>query len=80
MGLYFGKNKSDTVDIASFLIDQLEGHQRLHGCKLYHYNCIQADYVVTQSTVKNLLKIHKKPLKLSHYNVNILRDHFHIKM
>lgn len=34
----------------------LEGHGRLHGYKLHHLNCIQAGYVVIQSTVRHLLK------------------------
>lgn len=37
-------------------MDQLEGHGRLHGYKFHHLNCIQAGYVVTQSTVRHLLK------------------------
>nr|XP_017208764.1 uncharacterized protein zmp:0000000984 [Danio rerio] len=56
MGLYRRKNESDPMEVAAFLIDQLEGHGRLHGYKLHHLNCIQAGYVVTQSTVRHLLK------------------------
>ncbi|XP_063076248.1 uncharacterized protein LOC134466278 isoform X1 [Engraulis encrasicolus] len=56
MGLYRRKNESDPLDVASFLIDQLRGHGRLHGYKFHHLNCIQAGYVVTQSTVRHLLK------------------------
>ncbi|KAL3983607.1 DnaJ-like proiein [Sarotherodon galilaeus] len=56
MGLYRRKNESDPIEVAGFLIDQLEGHGRLHGYKLHHLNCIQAGYVVTQSTVRHLLK------------------------
>lgn len=56
MGLYRRKNESDPIDVASFLIDQLDGHGRLHGYKFHHLNCIQAGFVVTQSTVRHLLK------------------------
>ena len=56
MGLLRRKNESDPLEVASFLIDQLEGHGRLHGYKLHHLDCIQAGYVVTQSTVRHLLK------------------------
>ena len=56
MGLYRRKNESDPLEVASFLIDQLGGHGRLHGYKFHHLNCIQAGYVVTQSTVRHLIK------------------------
>ncbi|KAG2470838.1 TM6S1 protein, partial [Polypterus senegalus] len=50
MGLHRRKNQSDILEVASFLIDQLEGHGRLHGYKLHHLSCIQAGHVVTQTT------------------------------
>ena len=56
MGLYRRKNESDPLEGASFLNDQLEGHGKLTGYKLHHLNCIQARYVLTQSTVRHLLK------------------------
>jgi len=56
MGLYRRKNESDPLEVASFLIDQLEGHGRLYGYKLHHLTCIQAGFVVTQNTVRHLLK------------------------
>lgn len=31
LGLYLGKNESRTIDVVSFLNDQLEGHWRLQG-------------------------------------------------
>lgn len=42
-GLYRRKNESDTIDIVSFLTDQLEGLWRLH-----HLNWIQAGYIVAK--------------------------------
>lgn len=56
MGLYRRKNESDPLEVASFLIDKLDGHGRHHGYKLHHLSCIQAGYVVTQTTVRLLLK------------------------
>lgn len=55
-GLYRMKNESNPQAVASFLIDQLEGHGRFHGYRLHHLCCIQAGYVVTQRTVRHLLK------------------------
>lgn len=56
MGLYRRKNQSDLLEVASFLVDQLQGHRRLNGYKLHHLNCIQSGYVVTQCTVRHLLR------------------------
>lgn len=39
---------SDPLEVASFLIDQLEAPWRLHGYEPHHHLCIQAGYVVTQ--------------------------------
>lgn len=51
-----GRIKSDTIGVPSFATDQPEGHQRFHGCKLHHCDCIQAGY----------------SMQLSRHNVNIL--------
>ncbi|KAK7886541.1 hypothetical protein WMY93_026162 [Mugilogobius chulae] len=56
MGLYRRKNQSDPLDVAAFLIDQLDGHKKMYGYKLHHLNCIQAGFVVTQNTVRHLLR------------------------
>lgn len=37
----YGKNQSDPLEAASFLIDQLEGYEKQHGYKLHHLSCIQ---------------------------------------
>lgn len=55
----------------SFIIDQLEGHQRLNGYKLLHISCIQAGYVVPQSTVRHLLTVQENNMKLEPYMMNI---------
>lgn len=60
MGLYCRKNESDTINVASFLIDQLEGHRWLYGYKLHDLNSIQAGYIVAKSTVRHLLNINEK--------------------
>lgn len=71
--LYSRSDESDTTDVALFLIDQREEQQRLHECKLHHLHCIQDGYVVAQSTIRHLLKIHeKKNMKRSHYNVKTI--------
>lgn len=49
-GLYRRKTESDTIDVASFLSDQPEGHQRLQWSKLHHLNCIEAGHVVAHKT------------------------------
>ena len=55
------KNQSDLLEVAFFLMEQLEGHRRLHGYKLQHLKCIQIGFVVSQRVVCNLLKL-LKPL------------------
>uniref|UniRef100_A0A3B1K095 Zmp:0000000984 n=1 Tax=Astyanax mexicanus TaxID=7994 RepID=A0A3B1K095_ASTMX len=55
--LYRRKNKSDLLDIALFLTEHLERHGKLHGYKLQHLKCLQAGYVVSQDTVRHLLKV-----------------------
>lgn len=54
-GMYHRMNESGTIDVASLVVDPLEGHQRPHWSKLHHLNCVQAGYVVGQSTVRQLL-------------------------
>ncbi len=51
------KEHSDLLDIAVFLQDQLNRYGMLHGYKMMHLKCIQAVYVVTQETIRQLLKI-----------------------
>lgn len=60
MQFYRRKNESDTNDVASILINRLEGHQWLHGYKLDQLHCIQAEYIATHSAVRPLHKIHEK--------------------
>uniref|UniRef100_A0A096M6N5 Integrase core domain-containing protein n=1 Tax=Poecilia formosa TaxID=48698 RepID=A0A096M6N5_POEFO len=56
MGLHRRKNHSDPLDVAAFLIDQVESYGSLHGYKFHHLKCIQQGYVVSQTTVRHLLK------------------------
>ncbi|KAM7382146.1 hypothetical protein PAMA_012828 [Pampus argenteus] len=55
--LFRRKAHSDLIDIAMFLQDQLDIYGMLHGYKMMHLKCIQAGYVVTQETIRRLLKI-----------------------
>ncbi|KAK7904901.1 hypothetical protein WMY93_017508 [Mugilogobius chulae] len=50
------KESVGPLDVAAFLIDQLDGHKKMYGYKLHHLNCIQAGFVVTQNTVRHLLR------------------------
>lgn len=60
IGLYCRNNEHYTIDVVSFLNDQLMRHQRLIVYKLHHLCCVQAGYVITRSTVRHLFEIHKK--------------------
>ena len=44
--------KTFFLEVALFLMEQLEGNGRLHGYKLQHLKCIQTVFVVSQ-TYKN---------------------------
>ena len=57
LGLFRWKAQSDVLDVALFLQEQLNKHGMLHGYKLMHLKCIQSGLVVTQRTVRHLLKI-----------------------
>ena len=50
MKLYRRKHQSNIVDVALFVLGQLEKHGELHGYKLMHLKCIQAGLTVTQET------------------------------
>ena len=56
MGLSRKKYKSDELDVALFLLQNIQNGNN-HGYKLHHLNCIQNGYSVTQETVRNLLQI-----------------------
>ena len=51
------KDHSDLLDVAVFIQDQLNEYGMLHGYKMMHLKCIQSGYVVTQETIRHLLKI-----------------------
>ncbi len=55
--LFRRKVHSDLLDIAMFLQDQLDIYGMLHGYKMMHLKCIHSGYVVTQETIRRLLKI-----------------------
>ena len=57
LGLFRRKAQSDVLDVALFLQEQLNQHGMLHGYKFMHLKCIPSGLVVTQRTVRHLLKI-----------------------
>lgn len=57
LGLFRRKAQSDLLEVALFLHEQLNQYGILHGYRFMHLKCIQAGLVVTQSTVRALLKI-----------------------
>ena len=57
LGLYRRKAQSDLLEVALFVQEQLNEYGMLHGYKFMHLKCIQAGLVVSQYTVRVLLKI-----------------------
>ena len=55
--LFRRKNFTDIVDVALFLVDELENSGKLLGYKLMHLKCRQEGLVVTQDTVRMLLHV-----------------------
>ena len=55
--LYRRKNQSDVLDVALFLMAEMETYGQLHGYKMMHLKCTQHGLVVSQSTVRFLLHI-----------------------
>lgn len=62
------KAHSDVLEVAMFLQDQLYRYGMFHGHKIMHLKCIQDGYVVTQDTIRRLLKIlHPQGMQLSRF-------------
>ena len=57
LNLFRRKNYSDVLDVALYLVGELENSGQLHGYKFMHLKCIQNGYVVTQETVRHLLHV-----------------------
>ena len=51
------KNKTNILEVAMFIQEEVEKSGQLHGYKLMHLKCIHRGYVVTQETVRLLLHI-----------------------
>ena len=51
------KNKTNILEVAMFIQEEVEKSGQLHGYKLMHLKCIHKGYVVTQETVRLLLHI-----------------------
>ncbi|KAJ8037931.1 hypothetical protein HOLleu_18876 [Holothuria leucospilota] len=56
MALY-RRRKSDLLEVALFVMEELERHGQLHGYKTMHLKCIQKSLQVTQETVRILLQL-----------------------
>ncbi len=50
-------NQTDLLEIALFLMNELDRYGKLHGYKLLHLKCIQAGFVVSQSVIRHLLGV-----------------------
>ena len=57
LGLYRRKFKSDLLEVALFVVEELSRSGQLHGYRWLHRNCLHKGYVVTQETVRHLLHI-----------------------
>ena len=55
--LYRRKHNSDILEVAMFLMNEIEESGQLHGYKFMHLKCIQRGFVVNQNTVRLLLHI-----------------------
>lgn len=55
--LYRRKNQSDVLDVAAFINSELQTSGSLHGYRWMHLKCIQKKFVVTQETVRELVKV-----------------------
>lgn len=50
------KNFSKLEDVVNFIDQQLQSSSQLHGYRWMHLKCIQNGFVVTQKTVRLILK------------------------
>ncbi|KAK0151963.1 hypothetical protein N1851_006662 [Merluccius polli] len=57
LGLFRRKAQSDLLELALFLQQQLDRYGILHGYRFMHLQCIQAGLIVSQSTVRCVMKI-----------------------
>lgn len=55
--LYRRKFQSDILDVALFIMQEVQNSGQLHGYRFMHLKCIQKGYVVSHETVRLLLKI-----------------------
>ena len=56
-GLFRRKYHSDLMDVAMFIVHNLQGSAQNHGYRIMHLKCIQHGFTVTQDTVRILLLI-----------------------
>lgn len=55
--LYRRKHYSDIVDVACFIMGEIEGSGMMHGYRMMHLKCIQQGFVVKRETIRELLSI-----------------------
>ncbi|KAI7802087.1 hypothetical protein IRJ41_024666, partial [Triplophysa rosa] len=58
--LYRRKNQTDPLEVALFLVDELERYGKLHGYKLLHLKCIQAGFVVNQMQLRKRNRLRRR--------------------
>lgn len=56
-GLFRRKRHSDILDVASYILDQLNGSGALHGYRWMHLKCTQAGLRVPRDTVLGLMQL-----------------------
>ena len=56
LGLYRRKNRSDPLDVASYICQELRRSGQLHGYRWMYTKCKERGYVVDQETVRLIIK------------------------
>ncbi|XP_060595300.1 uncharacterized protein LOC132749519 [Ruditapes philippinarum] len=57
LNLYRRVHFSDIIEVALFVMNEMQQSGMLHGYKMMHLKCLQNGYVVTQQTIRELLLI-----------------------
>ena len=69
LGLYRRRHQSEILDVAVFILEQLQGHAQMNGYRWMHERCIQNGFVVSLNQVRLLLSV------LDSRNVEMRRRH-----
>ena len=87
MRLFRRKFKSDVMDVALFIQDELERSGQLHGYRWMYWKCRKSGLVVSQEDTRNLLRVldsdgvetrRRKRLKRRDYSNNGPNDVWHV--